>query len=164
MTTNALSATTGSFSSTLTANTLSSQKHYFAGNASAGATNIFELDVTGAATDSTNLIRMFRNMNSTVSSQFVIAKGDGSSTANHILSSNSNSYLCSVAGNLGIGVTTPLAKLHVVQTGTADCLRIDDQASDSTRFTIDQSGQLGIKTAVGYKCPYYHQCRKSSRC
>jgi len=50
-------------------------------------------------------------------------------------------------GNVGIGTTTPFAKVHITQDGLADAFRVDDQASDITPFVIDQFGNVGIGTA-----------------
>ncbi|MCP4711329.1 MAG: hypothetical protein GY869_22140, partial [Planctomycetes bacterium] len=58
------------------------------------------------------------------------------------LHSNSASYLN--GGNVGIGTTNPLAKMHVVQSSTADAFRVDDYVGDTTPFVIDSSGYVGI--------------------
>ena len=50
---------------------------------------------------------------------------------------------------LGVGTDSPSAKLHVIQTSATDALRVDDQASDTTRFLIDQSGNVGIGVNTG---------------
>jgi hypothetical protein len=47
------------------------------------------------------------------------------------------------AGNVGIGLTTPTAKLHVTNTGAGDSFLVEDSANpDSTPFVIDASGNL----------------------
>ncbi len=49
-------------------------------------------------------------------------------------------------GNVGVGTAVPSAKLHVVQNGAADALRVDD--GDATPFVIDQNGNVGIGVAA----------------
>jgi hypothetical protein len=49
-----------------------------------------------------------------------------------------------VAGSVGIGTTTPAAKLDVMNTGTGMSFRVDDEESDSTPFIIDESGNVAI--------------------
>lgn len=51
-------------------------------------------------------------------------------------------------GNVGIATTAPTAKFHVIQTGAADAFRVDDQASDTTPFVVDQAGNVGIGTSA----------------
>lgn len=52
------------------------------------------------------------------------------------------------SGSTGIGNPLPDAKLHVVQTGAADALRVEDQSSDTTPFVIGQAGDVGIGKAT----------------
>jgi hypothetical protein len=48
-------------------------------------------------------------------------------------------------GNIGIGVTNPLAKTHILHTGAGDIFRVDDTtAPDSTPFIIREDGNVGI--------------------
>ncbi|RZK71669.1 MAG: hypothetical protein EOO92_20320 [Pedobacter sp.] len=49
-------------------------------------------------------------------------------------------------GQVGIGTELPQAKLHIVQTDAQDAFRIDDQASDTTYFKIDENGRCGVNT------------------
>ena len=52
-------------------------------------------------------------------------------------------------GNVGIGTTTPSAKLHIIQpVDTSASFRVDDQTNDTTPFIIDASGNVGIQTAT----------------
>lgn len=51
-------------------------------------------------------------------------------------------------GNLGIGSSAPNAKLHILQSDAVDCMRVDDQTSDTTYFKIDQSGNVGVLTGA----------------
>ncbi len=58
---------------------------------------------------------------------------------------NSVNYLTvDNTGKIGIGKDAPVAKLHVVQTGSEDALRIDDQTGDSTPFVVRADGKVGI--------------------
>jgi hypothetical protein len=50
-------------------------------------------------------------------------------------------------GNVGIGITTPTAKLHVNNTSTSASFLVEDSANpDSTPFVIDNAGNVGIGT------------------
>ena len=48
------------------------------------------------------------------------------------------------SGNIGIGTTTPLAKLSVTNTGSGRSFLVEDQANDTTPFVIDANGNVGI--------------------
>ena len=50
-------------------------------------------------------------------------------------------------GNVGIGTTGPAAKLHILQTGGADALRVDDEAGDASPFVITSEGRVGLGIA-----------------
>jgi hypothetical protein len=49
---------------------------------------------------------------------------------------------------IGMGITAPTARLHVVQTGTADSFRVDDELTDTTPFIINADGRVGIQTST----------------
>ena len=49
---------------------------------------------------------------------------------------------------VGIGTTVPTAKLHVLQTGSANSFLVQDVASDTTPFVIDAAGRVGIGTTT----------------
>jgi hypothetical protein len=52
-------------------------------------------------------------------------------------------------GNVGIGSTTPWAKLSVTNTGTGPSFVVEDDTSpDSTPFIVDASGNVGIGTST----------------
>ncbi|MEM9903559.1 MAG: hypothetical protein AAF921_00850 [Cyanobacteria bacterium P01_D01_bin.44] len=55
-------------------------------------------------------------------------------------------FIDSAAGNVGLSITQPTAKLHIQQTGSAPALRIDDKAKDSTPLVVDADGKVGIGT------------------
>lgn len=51
--------------------------------------------------------------------------------------------------NVGIGTTTPLAKLNINTSANQDLFRVDDSAgTDATPFIIDSTGNVGIGTAT----------------
>lgn len=57
-----------------------------------------------------------------------------------------NSWI--TGGNVGIGTTSPYAKLSVTNTGSGPSFVVEDEASpDATPFIVDASGQVGIGTA-----------------
>jgi hypothetical protein len=60
---------------------------------------------------------------------------------------NSNVTNLDVTGDIGVGTTTPAARLHIINTENRDCFRVDDQASDTTVFAINASGQVAIGMA-----------------
>jgi hypothetical protein len=51
-----------------------------------------------------------------------------------------------VNDDLGVGVTTPGAKVHIVQTTSADAFKVYDSLPDSTPFVIKSNGDVGIGT------------------
>jgi hypothetical protein len=52
-------------------------------------------------------------------------------------------------GNVGIGVSSPTARLHVNNTGTTNSFLVEDSANpDSSPFVIDDSGSVGIGTTT----------------
>ncbi|MFZ2908193.1 MAG: tail fiber domain-containing protein, partial [Minisyncoccia bacterium] len=52
-------------------------------------------------------------------------------------------------GNVGIGSTTPYAKLSVTNTGTGPSFIVEDSTSpDTTPFVIDEAGDVGIGTTT----------------
>ena len=47
--------------------------------------------------------------------------------------------------NVGIGITSPTAKLHITNTGSSDSFLVEDSTNpDSTAFIIDNAGLVGI--------------------
>ncbi len=59
---------------------------------------------------------------------------------------SSKLFIASSSGNVGVSTTSPKAKLHILQSGNADALRIDDTENDTTPFLIDKDGNVGIRT------------------
>jgi hypothetical protein len=49
-------------------------------------------------------------------------------------------------GLMGFSTNVPLAKLYVLETGSTDAFRVDDQDSDTTPFIIKADGLVGIGT------------------
>jgi hypothetical protein len=62
-------------------------------------------------------------------------------------------YVERETGNVGISTDQPAAKLHIIQTGSDDALRIDDVGNDETPFVITSDGQVGIGTGIGAERP-----------
>jgi hypothetical protein len=61
-------------------------------------------------------------------------------TPTHTLNINTDTM------RVGIGSSAPSAKLHIINTDAVDSFRVDDQASDTTYFKIDENGRCGINT------------------
>jgi hypothetical protein len=62
-------------------------------------------------------------------------------------------YIERETGNVGINTDQPIAKLHIIQTGSDDVLRIDDEGNDTTPLVITSDGQVGIGTGNGDERP-----------
>jgi microcystin-dependent protein len=62
-------------------------------------------------------------------------------------------YLDRDTGNVGVGTDKPSAKLHIIQTGADDVVRIEDESSDTTPFVITSDGQVGIGVGSGDERP-----------
>ncbi len=56
-------------------------------------------------------------------------------------------YIERETGNIGISTDKPEAKLHIIQTDSADALKIDDIANDETPLVVSSDGQVGLGTA-----------------
>jgi hypothetical protein len=57
--------------------------------------------------------------------------------------------------NVGIGITSPTAKLHVTNTGSDNSLLVEDSANpDSTPFVVDASGKVLVGSTSAYLVPY----------
>lgn len=50
------------------------------------------------------------------------------------------------SGNIGIGTSTPLAKLTITNTGSSRSFLVEDQANDTSPFIITATGNVGIGT------------------
>ena len=57
---------------------------------------------------------------------------------------NSDLFYDATNSRLGVGTNTPSAKIHVVNTGTSDSFRVDDQTGDTTVFRIDNNGAVNV--------------------
>lgn len=75
-------------------------------------TSVFDFDLSELSTAS-GQYRFFRNTNTAGGVNLLVYNGNGTSNLQTNLSGKGDSYLNALAGNVGIGVTTPLAKLHV---------------------------------------------------
>ncbi len=78
-----------------------------------GTDSYFDLDPITADTTSVAFLRLFRSTNTTASAGIIVCKGDNTTSANTYISANSSSYLNALTGSIGIGTTTPGAKLQV---------------------------------------------------
>jgi len=68
----------------------------------------------------------------------------------YYLNPDSSATSLLVAGNVGIGITAPTAKLHIWQNAATDAFRVDDEgtAGDTTPFVIKDTGRVGIGAAT----------------
>ena len=70
-----------------------------------------------------------------------------SPTEFRITSASVNQFIVDNIGEVGIGIDTPTAKLHINNTTTSASLLVEDDTNpDSTPFVITQSGRVGIGT------------------
>ena len=74
------------------------------------------------------------------------ASGSGNSTLDAgSIWMNSTTETNYIAGNIGIGITTPSAKLHINNTTPSSSFLVEDSTNpDVTPFVIDASGNVGI--------------------
>jgi len=69
--------------------------------------------------------------------------------ATGLITSNSTFVRNPISGNIGVGVTSPSAKLHINNTGTDNTVLFEDNTNpDSTPFVIDNNGNVGIGTST----------------
>jgi hypothetical protein len=62
---------------------------------------------------STSTIRLFRDVTTSGASKLLIHPADGGGSAQHELNAKTDSYVCAVGGNFGVGTGTPAYKLDV---------------------------------------------------
>ena len=73
-----------------------------------GGANILQIDPFCTDITKSSIVRLFRSVN-TNGAALKIFRGNNTTQVNHLLHSyNENSYLCALAGNVGIGTTDPL--------------------------------------------------------
>lgn len=66
-------------------------------------------------------------------------------TSTDLMNASTTFLTISSSGNVGVGITTPSAKLHVNNTSTSNSFLVEDSANpDSTPFIIDAIGKVGI--------------------
>lgn len=101
---------------------------------------------TGDAT-SNAFMQMFRSLNTSGTVGLYILRGNGTSTTNHLLGGNQNSYLVGNNSNLGIGAATaPGAKVHVF--GAASAVAMIIRANATTPGDILQLQSAAPATLV----------------
>ena len=68
-------------------------------------------------------------------------------TSTDLMNASTTFLTVSASGNVGIGITTPSAKLHINNTTTGNSFLVEDSTNpDSTPFIIDAAGNIGIGT------------------
>lgn len=81
---------------------------------SSGILNDIDIVPSGGAGNA--VFRFFRNTNTTGTVAFEVTRGNNTSTANIRLGGNTDSWLNGTTGNVGVGTSSPSAKLHVSTT------------------------------------------------
>lgn len=76
--------------------------------------------------------------------------GDGSAitgiSAGGWTDGGTNVFTSTTTDSVGIGTTTPSSKLLIENTAAIDSLRVNDAATDSTPFVVNQDGNVGVGT------------------
>jgi len=111
-----------------------------------GAGNAAVFDVNPVPGNSTegSTVRMFRNVSTTGGINLIVARGNGTSEANALISGNGHSYLGGYIGNVGVGAGkwTPVAKLDVNGTISAsDAIQVSGSSLTCSS---------GLKGAIRY--------------
>lgn len=76
----------------------------------------------------------------------------GATSASHVFysatSSSASAEIMRVegAGNVGLGTTTTLARLHVTKTTAGDTMKVENTSGQNKPFLIDENGNVGIGT------------------
>lgn len=97
-------------------------------------------------------LTFYRSTNTTGDKQLQIYKGDGTATLQSILSADGNSYLNASTGNVGIGTTSPTAKLSVDgsavfnEAGADVDFRVEGDTDANLLFVDASTDRVGIGT------------------
>lgn len=134
--TNRLTGTVGIFT-----NSISAVRLFGNGN---GLTDVRDLTklhlsggtLTGGLTGTTGLF--------TTSLSAPLLFGDGSNIGNVAKAFTSNTFNQPQI----VAVNSPLPALRVTQLGTGEVIRVEDEATDTTAFVVDSSGNTSIKAAI----------------
>ena len=93
---------------------------------SASGAALIDIDPIPLDQTSVSQFRFFRGTNTSGTASIIIYKGNGTSTIQSLLATNSNSYVQADSGNFGIGDSTPGGKLTVRQPSTTAAIAVID--------------------------------------
>jgi hypothetical protein len=115
----------------------------------ASGSSTLDLDASPTDGSSSGLVRMFRNVNTTgTGTGFFVYKADGTSSVQSFFGAKGNSYVCSIAGNFGIGNNSPSAKLHV----SGDTIRLDTSKTPASSSAAGNQGDIVWDSGFIYVC------------
>jgi len=135
--------------STLTVTHATTTSLYASGNVGIGTTSpSATLAVAQQSAGTGGLyVQGFANNNTPVVR--IIAGNSPNTDILSITSSAASPYLnVSAVGFVGVGTSTPSARLTVTNTTASPSFIVEDSASDTTPFLIDESGNVGIGTST----------------
>jgi hypothetical protein len=121
------------------------------------AVRVLNTDTSGAASSSYIATQGGVSVDLTAEQNAQAEVGTSSSHPLIIKSNNTEQMRVTSAGDVGVGISAPLGKLHVsgstasdivriTQSGAGVPLRVEDETTDTTPFIIDTAGNVGIGT------------------